>query len=253
MTTRMFMTAGLLGMLCPACFAGRSDSQNVHGTAYGRTTEQALREYHVGTTRAALIAALQGSEPEVRPLAARKLIEDHVQDAIPLVEAALSTEGAPKVKIRIAFALAEVGDGAGFSGLQNACDDRALEMIDRVEAARYLLSMGRESCLGAITEALQSKDLGGSNSREVALSLVPGFKHLSGADSQSLFSLVLRSLAGGDAATRVSASETLKYSGRVSAIPELQSAIRSEADDSVRSVMRADLSALLELREKGTQ
>lgn len=246
---RNFASAIFWAVLSSIYASAHAEAQYEHGQAYGRTTEQALQDHHLGLSKAALIAALRNPEPEVRPLAARKLLQDRYLDTIPLIEAALSDERVPTVRIRIAFALAEAGINTGFSELQNACEDHSLSMIDRVEASRGLLAFGRESCLGAIMEALQFRD-GQSNSREIALSLVPGLRHLSDADSDLLFDLVVRNLTDRNVAARIGASQALNASGRVSAIPQLQTAIRNESDDAVREVMQGELRALIGQQEQ---
>jgi HEAT repeat protein len=222
----------------------RAEGQYIGGSFHTRTVEQALQEYHVALTKPALIEALKSAIPEVRPLAAYKLlVNDRALDTIPLVEAAVAGEPVGRIKMQIALALAQVGDNVGISTLQNTCDDRHLEMSDRVEAAGYMLRLGRESCFEAVIEALQYNDEK-SNSRQVALSLAPDFSQLPAADQ--ILRSVLTNLADTDPGVGIDASHALAAWGKSSAVPPLESAVRSEQDDAVRAQMQADLSALRE-------
>lgn len=209
------------------------------------TFEESLRQHHISLDKSALIQALQNPDGNVRWLAASQLlIVDRALDVIPEVERALSRERVILSKINEASALAQSGDDVGVAALQQICDDRQLEMSVRVQAAGQLLQSGRESCLGTVMEALTFNDPK-SNSRAVALSLVSQFKRLADAQSQGLMSLVLSNLTSRDAATRLEASDALAAWGRTSSIPDLQRAVNSETDESIRPQMQADLTALL--------
>lgn len=250
MPVRNALLITLCAALSSLCGGSGLEGQYVGAPVRGLTIEQALRQYHVALTRPALIRALQSSEPQVRLLAASKLLDSgRDPETIALVQAALGREKVIHAKLGIALALAEAGDDIGFSALQDACDDAGLNMADRVEAARHLLNMGHESCVSTIAAALQFKDKN-SNSREVALSLIPRFKHLSDADSKLMLELVARSLTDRDPAARIVASEALADSGKASAIPQLRAAIQSETDDAVRAQMQTELKALLERQKK---
>jgi hypothetical protein len=214
------------------------------------TYEQALQQHHVALTKAALIDAVGSSDPEVRWLAASKLlVNDHALDAIPSIESALAIEKVPNTRINTALALAQIGDTVGFSVLQSACDETGLSMALRLKAAGYLLFLDRESCLGTVKEALQP---GGTDiiSHLQALSVVPRFKHLSEGDSQELTRLVLRDLTSKEPAARLNASHTLALCGKTTAVPDLQTAMSTETDGPTRSQMQRDLSTLSRLQQK---
>src|SRR5437867_11158825 len=61
------------------------DSTISSARQHPETIGEGLRRHNVQVTRAALVEALKSSNSEVRWLAARKLAEDKVTDAIPLI------------------------------------------------------------------------------------------------------------------------------------------------------------------------
>src|SRR5579875_394704 len=146
-----------------------------------KTFEQALQEHHIALTREALVAALQNSDPEVRSLAAAKLlVNDHALDTVQSVTSALAAEENINAKINIAWALGQVANDAGFDALQSICDDKALYIGVRTNAARYMLDMNRASCIDTVIDALQS------TVPETGLSLAGRLKNLSGTQADQL-------------------------------------------------------------------
>ncbi|MGC2658697.1 MAG: hypothetical protein WA324_12135 [Bryobacteraceae bacterium] len=203
--------------------------------------EQALQAHHIALTRTAIIDALRNPDPEVRSLAASKLlVNDHALETIPLIEAALAIEDVPQAKINTAFALAQVGDELGLTTLQNTCTDSNVSTQLRLKSARYLLQIGREGCIGAAKEALRDDLAGHMN----ALSVASAFRNLSENDSQELARLVLEDLTSKEPVIRLRASHALGIWGRPSFIPDIRNALASETDGPTRAQMERDLALL---------
>lgn len=204
-----------------------------------KSFEQSLQEHHIALHKDALISALINPDPDVRWFAAAKLlVNDHALDTIALVAEVLAREKVSNTRLNIAWALAQVGDDLGFDTLQATCDDRAVSMGFRMKAARYMLDMNRESCVGTVIEALRGP------APETGLSLAPSFKSLPKSEGDEMFGLVVQSLKSPSAYIRIEASRALKELGRASAIANLQAAISAEQDDNVRLPMQLNLAAL---------
>src|SRR5579884_3414783 len=207
----------------------------------GVTFAQALAKHHIALSEASLLEALRNSDMDVRWLAASQLLTvNHDLDAIPSVEDALRREEIVHTKLNMASALAQAGDELGISTLYDACQDTQLDMSMRVRSAEYLLQLGNERCLETVIEAIEMTDESG-NPREVALSLVPRFTHLSEADAERLTHAIVDDLASTDAALRAAGSHALAAWAKTSAIGDIERAIRNETNDTVRSEMQMDL------------
>lgn len=83
------------------------------------TTGELLQQHNIPLTEAALVAALQGSDTEVRRLAALMLAENRAKDTIPSITQALAREKVPVNQVDIAFALAQLGEPKGFATLRS--------------------------------------------------------------------------------------------------------------------------------------
>jgi HEAT repeat protein len=205
------------------------------------TLEQSLTRHHIGLTKSALIGALRDSDPEGRSLAAQKLAQDHVTDAIPAITAALSNENAPLTRLSLAFSLAQLGSDDGLSTLRNVCDDVAAGGYARVVAAQYLEWMHNDKCDNAVIEVLRSG--GDRDARILALSLIPSL-HFSGNDSKRAFEATVEALTDDSPSVRMTASSALSKLGNTSAVPYLEGALRKEENESCILQMRRDLERL---------
>jgi len=206
--------------------------------------KELLRERNIELTEPALIAALQNPDSHVRYLAALVLAEDKSTDAVPAIMEALAIEKVPETRVNIALALAQLGGKKGFAKLQGTCDDAEAAPYLRMYAAKYMLDLGEENCLAAVTEVSQSTaDLG---SRVLALSLLPRFQHASADDSRKILSAGLKALLDSQAEVRIAAGDAVVRLGNLSAIPSLERAIMREQDEAVRSQLNLDLERLKE-------
>jgi HEAT repeat protein len=190
---------------------------------------------------------LKSPDAQVRYLAAEKLAEDGVQEAVPSIAEALSTEEVPATRVNIAFALALLGDEKGVSSLKAACGDADVPGYLRIRAARYLLDLHNEDCMNAVLGMLDSN--ADPDSQTQALSVLPSFQHVSQKDSQRIFDVVVRALEDPTPAVRITASVALGALGNPSALPYLQTAIANERDEVVRSQLESTVRDLRQRRE----
>lgn len=209
-----------------------------------------LREHHIELTENALLLALKNPNPDVRFLAAMKLAEDKVSDAVPAIREALSVEKVPRARVNIAVALGLLGDKSGHDELKKVCADGDFPSEFRLYAVRYMFDLGvekDEDCLHAAEETVQIVD---SQNRTVgdrcsALALLPRFQNLTAEESKKTFQIVADRLHDPEATVRMEASRSLASLGNAAAIPYLEAAIASEHDENIRSVLESNLQKLL--------
>jgi HEAT repeat protein len=207
-----------------------------------RSTNELLVEHHVKLTTESLVRALKSSDAEVRYLAAEKLAEDGVKDAIPSITEALSAEKVPGSRVNIAFALAQLGENKGAAALESECNNDNVPGYVRMRAVRYLLDMHMSGCLNAVLNLAESKV--DPDSRIQAISLLPSFQHSSKEDSQRIFDVLVGALRDPTPAVRLEGSVALGAFGNTSAVPYLEGAINSEEDEVVRGQMQGSLEVL---------
>jgi len=209
------------------------------------TIEESLKRLGIALTRPELVSALRNANPEVRWLAAQKLAQDRIGDAVPAILQALSTEKVDKVRVNMAFSLAQLGEEKGLAVLQEVCRDTNLPAYRRMDAARNLvlfLNREDETCRKALVEILQSQP--DPDSLREAASLLRRFRDLSEEESQTIFHAAVGALAAPGPSLRLAAAITLGEIGNTSAIPYLQRAVAKEQSEVVRSQMLADLQKL---------
>jgi HEAT repeat protein len=206
------------------------------------TTEQFLSQHKVGSSLSSLREALHNPDPDVRGVAAGVLAERRDVASIPLLRAALSAESAPKAKIAISNALAELDRQRGGLALIALCNNPNAPATNRLSAALSVLDLGRNDCLTSVVNLLSSSP--DAASRGMGLSYLSRITS-SPDDLQPRVQLILvKGLADPTAANREHASEALSVLGDGSAAKALELAIRNEKDLPVRSQMEHDLSRL---------
>jgi HEAT repeat protein len=224
--------------------ASRAESQTISGTG-GRipTIGELLKRHGIQLTQPALIDALRNADPEIRYLAAEKLVEDKAVETVPAITEALRSEKLPRTRMNIAFALAQFGQTAGFEALEKNCSDRDLEGGVRTQSADYVTTLHRESaaCFDATLDVLQT---GGTGYRMQAASLLPRFRNLSKQDSERVFEALVQSLHSSDESVQMAASHALASIGDQRAIAELQDAVAREQDEVIRSQFEQDIRTL---------
>jgi hypothetical protein len=156
MNSRAFVVAVALGLVSMLPVSAQIGAVPVNGR--GPTLAERLQQHNIALTTSALVAALRSSDTEVRELAALKLAEDGAKETIPSIEEALTAETAPRAKVNIAFALAQLGNQRGTSALAGTCHNAALKPGPRLLAAQYMLDLSSNACLTAVLDVLQSRD-----------------------------------------------------------------------------------------------
>ncbi|HUD67277.1 MAG TPA: HEAT repeat domain-containing protein [Candidatus Sulfotelmatobacter sp.] len=210
-----------------------------------------LREHGVALTEPALLNALKNPDASVRYLAAMKLAEDKLADAIPAMEQALVVEKSPRARVNIALALALLGDQVGNAELKKICADKNFIPEFRLYAVRYMFELHApkdEGCLKATEDTieLQNANFGDLTS---ALELLTQFHDLTEEQSRKVLKLAARRLEDPEPVVRMAASHSLAGLGNVAAAPYLEVAITKEQDESVRSVLQNDLGKLRKTTE----
>lgn len=196
-----------------------------------------------------MLLALKNPNPDVRFLAAMKLEEDKVADAIPAIREALAVEEVPRARVNIAVALGLLGDKSGRDELKKLCADGDFPPEFRLYAVLYMFDLGverDEDCLLAAEEIVQIVD---SENRTVgdrvsALESLPRFRNLTADESKTIFQLVVDRLYDPEPTVRMAASRSLASLGNAAAIPYLEAAIAGEQEESIRSVFELYLKKL---------
>jgi HEAT repeat protein len=208
------------------------------------TFKEALRERKIELTEDSLVSQLHNPDFHIRYFAALVLAQDKAKGAIPAITEALDKESNPEAHVNMALALAQLGSDKGDVSLTEACTDAHLAPLFRVYAAKYLLDLGKESCLSTLESLLRSGTDPGV--RVLALSQLARFQDVGTADSQAVLESVLGALSDKESMVRIAASHALVALKSVSAIPHLKQAIAAEQDEGTRSALEGDLSQLRE-------
>lgn len=202
-----------------------------------------LAQYGVPLTKEGLLAALRSTDPEIRALDEEVLAYRGIKDAIPELFMLLITTYDPDERIRLADALAELGEEQGVETLRRYCDDATASMYERLAAARCLLRYQPRSCPEALIAALRDDTY-----RLVALPMIPEFKELSQEQSAEARSVLLKSVADQDFIVRLQAAETIAATRDVTYIPALQAALVRESQEAVRDAIQYCLKQLQGVR-----
>jgi HEAT repeat protein len=239
----------ILALHCALAIA--AVAQTEHTAAFGTprpqpcsgnltTVGQCLREHNIPLTKDGLLSALHSQDTEIWSLAAEELAIEGMKDAIPDLARLLDAKSDPNERIILANSLAQLGDDRGVQTLRSYCDDTAVSMGNRLEAANQLLRWKPESCSKTLIEGLQD-----SSFRAQALGMVPGFKDLSPSESSVVKAILLKSLQDQDFMVRLQAAEAIEGLSDITfAIAALQAAIPKESNPEVRSAMGYSLERL---------
>src|ERR1700758_4286571 len=192
------------------------------------TFRQLLQERKIELTEDSLVSALRNPDSHIRYLAALVLAEDKAKDAVPAITEALEKEDNPETHVNMALALAQLGSDKGTDSLKEACTDARLSPMFRAYAMKYLLDLGKESCLNSTASLLRSADPG---VKILALSQLSRFQSVSAADSQAILASVLAALSDPESLVRIAASHALVSLNELSAVPRLEQAVAAEHDE----------------------
>src|SRR5262245_31105044 len=115
----------ILAFLITITLSGSGHSQGaVTSNGPIPTVEDLLRKHHIALTRAAVVDALKNDDPEVRWLAAHKLVDDGATESIPAIAEALAQEQIPATQVNLAYALARFKEEKGFAALLRICHSK---------------------------------------------------------------------------------------------------------------------------------
>ena len=119
------------------------------------TFEEALQKHGVKLTVPELVQALKSTDPEVRWLAAVKLGQDNVGEAVPAIRDALRSEPDPITRVNVASSLARFGEAEGFDSLIDVCLNPGMPPYVKALSTMHMLDLKREdqSCRDALIEA----------------------------------------------------------------------------------------------------
>jgi HEAT repeat protein len=211
------------------------------------TLSEALKDHGIDIAPASLIAALKNSDPYVRTLAAHKLAEDRVLEAIPLIESALAVETNPRARIGFAGALAEFKVPKGVEELQAICSDPKLPIAVNIESATYLqmAHLPIAVCADTILDSLSIE--ADASYRDSALYPLAAMYREVSPDKASRILSAIEALLKDPAQqphVRLMASHALTQIGASSSIEALKDAILREEDPNMKSILQADLDIL---------
>ena len=209
----------------------------------GENTEQFLQKYNIPIARQAVTAALVNEDAGVRKSASHVLCRRWPRDAVRPIQAAMLREDDSLVRVSLANDLAQLGDPAGKEMLVTECHKSGEWGSIRILAARDMLDLHDDSCVGAVLEILRSpSDPQDTYGKVDALQFVPDlFKHLSGREYRNAIDLTTNALSDPDPGVRLTASVTLGRLGDPSATAALQAAIATEQDATVQKAMLDEL------------
>jgi HEAT repeat protein len=203
-----------------------------------------LRARGIDTFPSALVAALHNDDPKIRALAAYKLAEDRHKEAIPAIEAALSTEKNPQTRVGISSALWSLGDEEGRKQLETICTNPSLPTSVITNATNNLQMRGQGGkCANTILTLIDRATE--SYQRQALLPLFPGM--YSGSIPEVATRMVASPqgmLSDKSPAVRIMASHVLVQMGSKSSAELIQSASMRETDPVVQSSLIEDLAAL---------
>jgi HEAT repeat protein len=211
------------------------------------TLTEALRASGIDTAPASLIAALKNNDPYLRSLAAHKLAEDRIREAIPLIESALAAEANPRARIGLAGALAAFDDPKGVEQLQAICSDSTLPIAVTIESATYLemAHFPSAACVDTILNALKIDS--SAPDRDSAISVLAAIYREASPDQASRILVAIEGLLKDPAQqmnVHLMASHALAQIGASSSIGAFNVAILRERDPNMKAWIQADLDTL---------
>jgi hypothetical protein len=115
------------------------------------TPELILQRYHIVLDEPTVMSALRSDNAEVRVAAAELAAQDWPKDAVPAIEEAMLKEGVVWNRIRMAAALARLGDPLGRETLKSVCHSANEWGSVRMYAATILSTEFQDdSCLDLV-------------------------------------------------------------------------------------------------------
>jgi HEAT repeat protein len=214
------------------------------------TVEHLLTYYGVGLDKDGLQGALRDPRADIRSMAAFKLGNDRVTEAIPWLAEALAAEKAIGTRTHMANALAQLGDKRGQDALESLCQsagqsDPRAEAAVRIAATGFLARYHKTVCNDAIIDTLHLLERPDTtrNANLMAVGLAAANYLESPTESQvaAIREIAQRWISDQDMGVRQSASMALARYGDVVSYQKLKAALAIETDAWVRTRMGRDL------------
>ncbi|MGA2438682.1 MAG: HEAT repeat domain-containing protein [Acidobacteriaceae bacterium] len=202
------------------------------------TFADGLARHHIALTEAALIAALENPDGEVRSLAAAQLaaMDDH--PALTAILSAMDTESDLQVQVNLAGAATWLDSRRALDRLQLLCQNLNVPSTARLDAARYVSNKDLPTCYSAVEQIEQTEP--DASIRVQAIVTAVNYR----GQSDKAQELVVSALADRDPTVRIAAADTLRSLHATSAVDALTHALQNEGDDTAREHLRAAIRAL---------
>ena len=191
-----------------------------------------LERHHIALTEAALIAALQDPDGEVRSLAAAQLaaMDDH--PALKDIVRAFENERDPQVQVNMAGAATWLGSRLGLEQLQTMCQDVNVPSTARLDAARYVSNRGQDTCFPSVREIARTEQ--DATIRAQAVGAAAAYR----GQADGAREVAGHALADVDPGVRITAADALRSLSATSEIGALDRALRREGDETAREHLR---------------
>ena len=202
------------------------------------TFADGLARHHIALTEAALIAALQDPDGEVRSLAAAQLaaMDDH--PALTAILVALEAESDLQVQVNLAGAATWLGSRRALDRLQLLCQNLNVPSTARLDAARYVSNKELPICYSAVEQIEQTET--DASIRVQAIVTAVNYR----GQSDKAQNLAISALADLDPTVRIAAADALRFLHATSAVDALAHTLQNESDDTAREHLRDAIRAL---------
>jgi hypothetical protein len=197
-----------------------------------------LERHNIPLTEAALIAALQDPDGEVRSLAAAQLaaMDDHA--TLKYIVRAFQDERDPQVQVNLAGASTWLGSRLGLEQLERMCADINVPSTARLDAARYVSNKSLPTCFSAVQEIAQTEQ----DASIRVLAIAAAISYRGKADRAQ--AVAVSALADVDPSVRIAAADALRYLRATPAIGALNHALQTEGDETARQHLREAIRVL---------
>jgi HEAT repeat protein len=191
-----------------------------------------LERHNIPLTEPALLAALRDPDGEVRSLAAAQLaaMDDH--PALKEIIRAIQDERDPQVQVNLAGAGSWLGSRLAIDQLETSCRDINVPSTARLDAARYVSHKQLATCFPPVREIAQNDQ--DASVRVQAIEAAVAYRGQ--ADGARM--IAVRALRDLDPSVRIAGADALRTLRATDDIGSLESALRSEGDDTAREHLR---------------
>ena len=196
------------------------------------TFADGLTRHYIELTEAALIAALQNSDGEVRSLAAAQLAATDDRPALKAILSAVELERDVQVQVNMAGAATWLDSQRALDRLQLLCQNLNVPSSARLDAARYVSNKEIASCYPMVEQIAQTDH--DASMRVLALETAMSYR----GQSDKAQALALSTLSDSDPNVRIASVEALHFLHATGAIDTLRHALEIDGDETVREYIR---------------